>query len=140
MFSKGIICGILLSSAKFVVRVQRNENMYLGYSVKLSIDVRAKSLPFLKALKRSLTSQNIMSHLTEKESKNRPRPLLSIRGADSINRTLSLIPKLLPNSTESITEFRQIHTLVYNNEHKTLKGLEKILMIKGEYDGLNQYK
>ena len=140
MFSKDIICGIMLSSAKFVARVQRNENMYVGYSVKLSIDVRAKSLPFLKALKRSLITQNIMSHLTEKESKNRPRPLLSIRGTNSIKETLSLIPILLIDSTETIKDFREIHNLVYNNEHKTLKGLEKILMIKGEHDGLNQHK
>ena len=140
MFSKDIICGILLSSAKFIVRIQQNDNMYLGYSVKMSIDVRAKSLPFLKALKRALLNQNIKCQLTEKESKNRPRPLLSIRGATNISSTLSLIPSLLPNTTDSINDFREIHDLVYNNEHKTLKGLEKILMIKGEHDGLNQHK
>jgi hypothetical protein len=140
MFSKDIMCGILLSSAKFVVRVQRNEKMYLGYSVKLSIDIRAKSLSFLKTLERSLLTQNITSLLTEKESKNRDRPLLTIRGTPHIKKTLSLIPELLSNSDDTLNRFRQIQTIVYNNKHKTLEGLEKILIISGEHDGLNRNK
>ena len=139
MFENRIVLGILVGSAKFVCRVQQRDEMYIGYSVKMAIELRAKNLNYLEGVQRSLLQMGIESTVRENESKNRPRPILTIRGK-GISTVLEKLPAYYTNPDNTLKSFRQIHNIVKLNKHKTDKGLEEILMIKGVLNGPNLSK
>ena len=136
MFENRIVLGILVGSAKFVCRVQQRDEMYIGYSVKMAIELRAKEIRYLEGVQRSLLHMGVESFIRAKESKNRPRPILTIRGK-GIETILEKLPPYYTNPDNSLKSFRQILNIVKLNKHKTDEGLEEILMIKGVLDGPN---
>lgn len=139
MFENRIVLGILVGSAKFVCRVQQRDEMYIGYSVKMAIELRAKELIYLQNVQRSLLQMGIESTVRDRESKNRPRPILTIRGK-GIGTVLEKLPPYYSNPDNTLKSFRKIHNIVKLNKHKTDKGLEEILMIKGVFNGVNFHK
>ena len=53
MYNKDILKGIFLAKAKGHISIVRNEDILIGYRVKLTINVRGKE-KFLEAIKRTL--------------------------------------------------------------------------------------
>lgn len=137
MFDNSHLMGILLGSAKFVCRVQRDDKMYIGYSVKMAIELRAKSADYLYAIQRSLRNTFVESVVREKESRRRASPILTIRGIGNIRNVLRLIPEHYINGDNTLKDFRATHEILRDGRHKTDKGLEEILILKGVLNGID---
>lgn len=129
MFSKDMVIGILLSSAKMNLSISLNEEAKIGYSVKLSLDIRGKK-EFLVGLHRSLIMQGIESNLKDKEQLSRPKPILKITGKYNLWKVKELVPNL-PDSNGEWKDFVKCVELMNENKHLTLDGLEIIMKIKG---------
>ena len=65
MFSKDMLIGILLSSAKMDFLIERDKKNYMGYRVRLKLILRAEE-PFLLAVQRSLVQHEITSKYKER--------------------------------------------------------------------------
>lgn len=130
MFSKDMIIGILLSQAKMDFLLERNEVSYMGYRVRLKLNIRAEE-PFLLAIQRSLLQHSITSKFHLEEHKSRPKPILKIGGIKNLYKICSLVPKALPDSKDEWLIFRELVELISDGEHRTADGLDRILKLKG---------
>ena len=130
MFSKDMLIGILLSQAKIDFHIERNESAYMGYSVRLKLNIRAEE-PYLLALHRSLLQHNIQSNYHAIEHKARPKPILKIGGIKNLYKVSCLVPKELPDSKGEWPMFRTLIDLISQGEHRTAEGLDKIFELKG---------
>jgi hypothetical protein len=129
MYSKDMLIGILLGSSKVDFHVERAKDSQIGYRVKLKLIIRA-DLPFLKGIKRSLEQHQISSSLKEKESKTRPKPILKIGGIKNLYKITELVP-IVPDAKGEWNDFREVVKLLDENKHRTAKGLDRILQLKG---------
>lgn len=130
MYSKDMIIGILLSKAKMDFLIERSEDNYMGYRVRLKLNIRAEE-PFLLAIERSLLQHSITSKFHSKEHKSRPHPILKIGGIKNLYKICSLVPETLPDSKNAWPIFRELVSLISNGEHRTAEGLDRILELKG---------
>ena len=130
MFSKDMLIGVLLSQAKIDFHIERNASSYMGYSVRLKLNIRAEE-PFLLALHRSLIQHEIQSKYHAIEHKSRPKPILKIGGIKNLYKICSLVPEQLPDSKGEWTMFRTLVELISQGEHRTAEGFDKILKLKG---------
>ena len=140
MFSSEMLTGIVLSSGKFFVSIKADENMRVGYIVRLGMDIRMDSYSFLETVQRSFQALGIESSLKKQEGKNRPRPILRIRKAERLN-TIRAMMRLNGvreiNHDESLETFFKMLDIILNKQHRTLEGIEQILILKGELIGPN---
>jgi hypothetical protein len=140
MFSSEMLTGIILACGKFFVSVKVDEKMRVGYSTKIGLDIRMDSYAFLETAQRSFQALKIESTLRKKEGRNRPRPILKIRGAKRLNSVRDMIMlngSRLLNHDESLRTFSKILDIILDKKHRTLQGIEQILILKGELDGPN---
>ena len=91
MYSKDMLIGILLGSSKVDFHIERAKDSQIGYRVKLKLIIRA-DISFLQAIQRSLEQHQISSHLKERESKTRPKPILKIGGIKNLYKITELVP------------------------------------------------
>ncbi len=130
MYSKDMLIGILLASARPEIQIIRDDNSNIGYRVRLKVIIRGRE-NFLKAIKRSLLQHEITSSLALKESKARPKPILRIGGIKNIYKLNGLIDIGIWDRNNLWPEFREAIGIVSNGEHLTLEGLENLFAIKG---------
>jgi hypothetical protein len=139
VFSKDAIAGILLSSSKMNLKIGVDERMQIGYNVRLRLVIRGKN-EFVLALRRSLLQYQINTTYKEKENTKRPMPVLYIGGIKNLEKTERLVPHL-PDAKDEWGFFREAVEIISNKEHLTLKGLERLVEIKGELEyGTNNHE
>lgn len=139
VFSKDMVAGILLSSPKMNLHISVDERMQIGYNVRLRLVIRAKQ-DFLLALRRSLLQHGIETTYREKENTKRPKPVLYIGGIKNLYRAKQLVPEL-PDAKDEWDLFREAVEIISNKEHLTLKGIERLVEIKGECEyGINNHE
>ena len=129
MYNKNMLIGIFLSKANYSLSIQENKRFAIGYKVKPFITIRG-NMSFLEAIHRSLQQHAVKSSIKEKESRNSPRPILTINGLSNIINIIALIPSL-PDSGDKLEGFKQALRIIIEGQHKQLKGLETLLEIKG---------
>jgi len=139
VFSKDMITGILLSSSKMNLHMSVDERMQIGYNVRLRLVVRGNE-QFILALQRSLIQHGIETTYREKENKKRPKPVLYIGGIKNLYKTAELVPQL-PDAKNEWGLFREAVSIISNKEHLTLRGIERLVEIKGECEyGSNNHE
>jgi hypothetical protein len=129
MYSKDMLIGILLGSSKMDFHIERANDSYIGYRIKLKLVLRADE-DFLNGVKRSLEQHQITSSFKEKESKTRPKPVLKIGGIKNLYKICKLVPTL-PDAKGEWLVFREVVDLLSENKHKTSEGLDRIFELKG---------
>ena len=130
MYSKDMIIGILLSQAKMDFLIERDEASYMGYRVRMKLNIRAEE-PFLLAVQRSLLQHGITSKFHKEEHKSRPKPILKIGGIKNLFKICSLVPEALPDSKNEWFIFREVVDLIDDGYHRTADGFDRILELKG---------
>tara|TARA_R110001592_G_scaffold43687_4_gene141303 strand:- start:3962 stop:4357 length:396 start_codon:yes stop_codon:yes gene_type:complete len=129
MFSKEMLIGVFLGSAKMDFSVQRAKDTQIGYRVKVKLLFRAEE-PFLQALARSLEQHQIGYVKKRSESKARPKPIISIGGVKNLYKVMQLVPSLPDHKGEWET-LREVIELLSENKQNTAKGLDRIFELKG---------
>tara|TARA_Y100001938_G_C8074754_1_gene425311 strand:+ start:668 stop:1087 length:420 start_codon:yes stop_codon:yes gene_type:complete len=130
MFSKENLEGIFLSLAKTEVSIERVDSSNIGYRVRLRVNLRSDSEPFLLGIKRSLLQHDIDSVYKQSEHKTRPRPILRIGGIKNLYKLCEIVSPELPDSKQEWKTFREAVSLVSNGEHLKLEGIEQLFRIK----------
>tara|TARA_R110000796_G_scaffold216886_2_gene332896 strand:+ start:67 stop:450 length:384 start_codon:yes stop_codon:yes gene_type:complete len=125
-----MLIGILLSQAKMDFLLERSNSAYMGYRVRLKLNIRAEE-SFLLAIQRSLLQHSISSKFHKVEHKSRPKPILKIGGIKNLYKICSLVPKELPDSKNEWPVLRKLVGLISDGEHRTADGFDKILELKG---------
>ena len=128
MFSKHQMEGILLSMPTTEIIIAKEKNIQIGYRVRLRVCFRGKD-EFLLAIQRTLLQYEIDASYKERESKVRPRPILSISGKDNLNRVMDMLP-VLPSNAEW-EDFEDALELCNAGKHLTQKGFDSIRKMKG---------
>jgi hypothetical protein len=143
MFSREALAGMLLAKGQFFCNVQVDEKMRIGYSVKLGVDIRMDSYEFLAGMQRAFQTYGVESKLKKEESATRKRPILKVRGVANIENVSKIIyghTIKWRNHDDTLESFITILGLVLMKEHRTMKGLELILELKGALNGINESK
>lgn len=134
MYSKDMIIGILLSIAKMKLNISVNDRSSIGYEVRLSLVIRGEK-EFLEAIQRNLLMYHSIScSLKLKESKTRPRPILTIGQIKHLQKISDIVPKNLPSFDSRWGDFIECVAIIKNKKHKTLDGLESLMKIKGVFE------
>jgi hypothetical protein len=137
--NKDIITGVCAILAKPVSVVNKDKNHDLGYKVKLSIVIRGDMF-LLQKIQRVFMQNGIYSTIKDVESKVRPRPILRIGRLEHIRNFVeayipdahdSLLTIGSEESKDSWMRFLVILSIVENKRHRTAKGLDEILRMKG---------
>ena len=130
MYSKGILIGIMLSSAKPEIQIVRDDNAGIGYRVRLKVNLRGENR-FLSDVRRSLYQHEIDSSLHSLESKARPKPILRVGGIKNIYKLSHMLDLGLADRTNTWPQFREAVNIVSNGEHLTTEGLDSLFNLKG---------
>ena len=125
-----MLIGILLSHAKMDFLIERDKKNYMGYRVRLKLNLRAEA-PFLLAVQRSLLQHEITSKYNPIEHKSRPKPILKIGGIKNLYKISEIIPPQLPDSKGEWVVLRELIDLISEGGHRTAEGLDRILELKG---------
>ena len=125
-----MLIGILLSNAKMDFLIERDKNNYMGYRVRLKLNLRAEE-PFLLAVKRSLLQHGIDTKYSPIEHKSRPKPILKIGGIKNLYKISELVPVQLPDTKGEWVVLRELIGLIDDGHHRTANGLDRILELKG---------
>ena len=111
------------------LRLTRNNNSTIGYSVRLRLNLRG-SKEFLLGVKRSLEQHQIHTTFKEKEHSWRPKPILIIGGIKELHKVKQLVP-VLPDAKNEWADFRTAVNIISNKKHSQLEGMEELMKIKG---------
>lgn len=130
MLDKNTIIGILISSANMELNIQIDEKVPIGYFVRCRLNIRDDE-KMLKWLQRDLLSFfNVKSSLLLSESSQRNKPILRISGIKNMKNLIEQVPQYL-QQLDNWGNFCMCVNILYDREHKTLEGLEKLMKIKG---------
>ena len=130
VLSREQLQGILLAASRPELTIYRNEKKNLGYEVRARVFFRADSASFLEHVKIALEEENIASQYRLAESKVRPKPVLWVSGIANLVRLASLVPNY-PDSKIQWDYFKLALDTIYEGEHNTQAGLDKLLKLKG---------
>tara|TARA_R110000751_G_scaffold27318_3_gene72137 strand:- start:659 stop:1060 length:402 start_codon:yes stop_codon:yes gene_type:complete len=130
MLDRSVVLGICSVIAKPTVSVIKAERYNIGYRVKLAIVFRSNAERLL-ALQRCFLQNNIESRYKISESKNRQRPILFISKLKDINIFIETYDIESVSFDDNWNIFINVKKLVVNKSHKTLAGLEEIMLLKG---------
>ena len=122
--------GILLASARPELTIYRNEKKNLGYEVRARVFFRADSAEFLRYIESALVDEDITSQYRVAESKVRPKPVLWVSGITNLIRLAGLVPNY-PDAKTHWDYFKLALDTIYEGEHNTQAGLDKLLELKG---------
>ena len=126
-----MVKGILLAIGRPELTIYQNEKKNIGYEIRIRVNVRADSRQFLEEINRVLLENNIRSNVKYSESKIRPKPILWISGI----RNIVTLTTLLENKCASKADwnmFKEAAHIIYEDEHNTQEGLDRLLQLKGE--------
>ena len=129
MYSKDTLAGIILSNATLQINASRDITYKLGYSLKIKLILRG-SPEYLEAVYRSLMQHQIHSKIRVVESKNRPKPILSIGRISDLVKIENLLPKNAPTNKFNKDLFEKLLEIITTKKHLTLNGLDEILKLK----------
>tara|TARA_Y100000401_G_scaffold70755_1_gene56841 strand:+ start:1095 stop:1493 length:399 start_codon:yes stop_codon:yes gene_type:complete len=130
VLSREQLQGILLAASRPELTIYRNEKKNLGYEVRARVFFRADSSAFLEYVQGALEEENIESQYRLAESKVRPKPVLWVSGITNLVRLASLVPNY-PDSKIQWDYFKLALDTIYEGEHNTQVGLDKLLKLKG---------
>tara|TARA_R110002167_G_scaffold97575_3_gene257444 strand:- start:112 stop:513 length:402 start_codon:yes stop_codon:yes gene_type:complete len=130
MLDRNVVLGVCSVIAKPTISVIKAERYNIGYRVKLSIVFRSNAERLL-ALQRCFLQNNIESRYKISESKNRQRPILFISKLKDINIFIETYDIESVSFDDNWNIFINVKKLVVNKSHKTLAGLEEIMLLKG---------
>jgi hypothetical protein len=130
MYSKDMLVGIFLGTAKTEIYLEKNEHSQIGYRVRLRVNLRANE-DFLVGVQRSLAQLQITSRYKESEHKGRQRPILRVGGIKNLYKLCGFIPPNLPDANNDWSKFREAVSIVSNGGHLQLEGLERLFELKG---------
>ena len=130
MLSREQLQGVLLSSARPELTIYRNEKKNLGYEVRTRVFFRADSAGFLGYVQGALQEENITSQYRLTESKVRPKPVLWVSGIVNLITLSRLVPDY-PDAKNRWDYFKLALETIYEGEHNTQEGLDKLLQLKG---------
>ena len=122
--------GVLLASARPELTIYRNEKKNLGYEVRARVFFRADSSFFLQAIREALLSHDIDAQYRVSESKVRPKPVLWVSGITNLVVLSGLVPDLA-DAKNKWDYFKIALDTIYEGEHNTQDGLDKLLQLKG---------
>ena len=128
MFSKEQLEGIFLSIPTTEIIVAKENNISIGYRVRLRVCLRGKD-DFLLGIQRTLLQYEIESKYKEKEHRGRPRPILIISGKTNLNKLMHFVPNSPSNAEWE--DFEDALHICNNGEHLSQVGFDKILKMKG---------
>ena len=131
MLNRDRIQGILLSSARPELTIYRNEKKNLGYEVRARVFFRADNSDFLWSLQEGLAEQLIIATFRENESKVRPKPVLWVSGISNLYALCRLVPRDEPDAKNIWPSFKAAIEIIYEGEHNTQDGLDRLLELKG---------
>ena len=114
MLSREQLQGILLAASRPELTIYRNEKKNLGYEVRARVFFRADSEGFLRYI----------------ESKVRPKPVLWVSGITNLNHLARIVPDY-PDAKCQWDYFKLALDVIYEGEHNTQVGLDKLLKLKG---------
>ena len=129
MYNKDTLIGIVLGLSKLDFSISRDETRKIGYSIRLTLNFRAKP-DCLLAIQRSLLQHQIESKFKSKEHSSRPKPILKITGNKNIIKITELLPDL-PDAKGDLTKLKRIVELIKENKHTKAEGIEELFKIKG---------
>jgi len=132
LLSMGQLQGILLSLARPELTIYANEKKHIGYEIRMRIFFRAESMLFLEILRDSFQAFHVECKIKESESKIRPKPVLWISGINNLKTVGELLPANLPGAKNQWDIFKDAIDIVFNGEHTTQDGLDRLLKLKGE--------
>ena len=130
MLDRNIVLGVCSVLANPTVSVIKADRYSWGYRVKLSIVFRSNG-GRLQALHRCFLQNNIQSKYKISESKNRQRPILTISKLEDIDRFMKTYDMSSVSFDNNWDVFKEVKDIVDTNQHKTMKGLDEILELKG---------
>lgn len=130
MLSREQLQGILLAASRPELTIYRNEKKNLGYEVRARVFFRADSAEFLRYIETALMDADIPSKFRPSESKVRPKPVLWVSGITSLKHLAELVPNY-PDAKSQWDYFKLALDVIYEGEHNTQVGLDKLLKLKG---------
>ena len=130
MFSKDMLCGILLSSTKMDLNIVSSDASAIGYRVRLRLNIRANA-EFLLAVQRSLLQHGIETTYRSEEHSTRRKPILRIGGIKNLYLLKSIVNPNLPHSKGEWDSFLECVDIISEKKHLTLEGMERLFEIKG---------
>jgi len=130
VLSREQLQGVLLASARPELTIYRNEKKNLGYEVRARVFFRADSAAFLGYVQGALDQENIESQYRLSESKVRPKPVLWVSGIVKLITLSRLVPDY-PDAKNKWDYFKLALDIIYEGEHNTQEGLDKLLKLKG---------
>ena len=122
--------GILLSSSRPELTIYRNEKKNLGYEIRARVFFRADSSGYLQYVQAALEEENITAQYRLSESKVRPKPVLWVSGIVNLVTLSRLVPDY-PDAKSQWDYFKLGLDIIYEGEHNTQEGLDKLLELKG---------
>lgn len=131
MYSKDMFIGIVLSSFNFYIDISVDESRKIGYKTRIFTNVYG-SRQFIEGVKRSLgqngifLSHGISTYLTDTR---KSVYCLTISKINQLSKLMSLIP-VIPNRNSDLELVREAISLVEKKKHLTLKGLQRLIIIK----------
>lgn len=129
MYNKDTLIGIILGLSKLDFNISRDNTRNIGYSVKLSLNFRAKE-DCLLAIQRSLLQHQIQSKFKHEEHSSRPKPILKITGNKNLIKVSDLLPDL-PDAKGDLTKLKLVIELIKQKKHIKAEGIEQLFKIKG---------
>ena len=130
MLDRNVVLGICSIIAKPTVSIIKAERYSMGYRVKLSIVFRSNAERLL-ALQRCFLQNNIESKYKISESKSRQRPILIISKLNDISKFVETYDIVSVSFRDNWDIFINVKKLIGENSHKTMKGLDEIIELKG---------
>jgi hypothetical protein len=130
VLSREQLQGVLLASARPELTIYRNEKKNLGYEVRARVFFRADSAAYLQYIQAALEEENVTSQFRLIESKVRPKPVLWVSGIVNLITLSRLVPDY-PDAKNRWDYFKLALETIYEGEHNTQEGLDKLLQLKG---------
>ena len=133
MFTKDEMKGIMMF-AQPVIQTGKDDKLKVGYYVRVSVVIRGELL-FLEAIERTLLQYQISCDLKEKESKSRPKPILTIKNLDRLTKLCQEF--VLVNGVSILSahgkwyNFIRVLELMNKRAHRTDAGFMEIISIAG---------
>tara|TARA_R100000388_G_scaffold30547_3_gene23902 strand:+ start:164 stop:568 length:405 start_codon:yes stop_codon:yes gene_type:complete len=130
MLDRNMVLGIFLAKGNFVVKIEASETAAIGYQIMMQANVSFRTKEMLTAFSRTLGMLNIQHHQYHKSGLR--------LGKKSAATVMKMIPETLHYLNPKLSTFKMVWDIVENKEHKTLRGLNRVIeILYGENNGIN---
>ena len=130
MLDRNMVLGIFLAKGNFVVKIEASETAAIGYRIMMQANVSFRTKEMLTAFSRTLEMLNIQHHQYHASGLR--------LGKKSAATVMKMIPETLHYLNPKLSTFKMVWDIVENKEHKTLRGLNRVIeILYGENNGIN---